>query len=583
MLIVFLFYYIHLYFQNKSFYKDRKITSNKIIYVLIYDDVPLRTSDYVQTVIEKVYHLKTKTIYPDPEHLRNAYIPARNQYDVNKLFRAARKDIPSDAFKAIIIVNEDIFLNRSSYVLSAGLKKGKLAVVSLKRYNIGFGNVFREKVFREKILSTLVINSIGHTLDIGICDEKCVMKTGNSLLKVLLKTNNFCSSCRTHIDSYVSYEEKKTYTDVSFVLLDMNYIKYSYHQFPPITMATKKSQLKPHIISKRYYLQSFGSKHFLIRYSPSYQLDFIRDLAHSLDSFFDLLHLQFNMKLPDMGDEIRITLHRDEQEKECYIEEYHRDSQENNKNNFVIFSNSKNKDKNEIVMHYFSRKVILKNCLYGSFLMLMNREHPTPPPWLKHGLPQCFANTEVSDDKLYLAINYESLNKLYSSYIRKNEYLPLNTLLQLSQNEWKNADIVAHPEAWAFCYFLLTSDNPKQMDIIRNSFTLLVSKTNLTNLPQKMYYKIISNTDFNELEQSFIAFIDDLCKKHGAIRQSLSSQDKRFKLKGILKKDDKYIALINDDFYKEGEMIDGIRIKQINRDSVILYDNNKDFIILLNN
>lgn len=158
---------------------------------------------YAAEIVRSVYGVEPIVVDMKEAPPEQAYHAKRKQYDIDKLIVSAADKLPEDGYKTLILFNQDVFSENDStnYVLGAGQLGGKVAAISVKRFEIKVGNFLLEKVFHKKILRTLILHELGHTFGLPHCTKRCVMESGNNILNEILKHDRYCRNCESRVAS----------------------------------------------------------------------------------------------------------------------------------------------------------------------------------------------------------------------------------------------------------------------------------------------------------------------------------------------------------------------------------------------
>ncbi len=167
---------IYKYLAISSFSSNYNFTwplpSENKIGLLVYGEVSPADFTFVKEVVESVYKVKTETVVRNPQELQAVYDPSRQQYNIDHLLDQLEKDLPSQYFRGLVVLDKDIFGDGTNYVFGTGDNPGRLAVLTVKGYGLRVGQYRLEKNIFKKILRSLVLHELGHTLGLFHCENK---------------------------------------------------------------------------------------------------------------------------------------------------------------------------------------------------------------------------------------------------------------------------------------------------------------------------------------------------------------------------------------------------------------------------
>lgn len=130
------------------------------------------------------------------KHPDYAYNSNRKQYHSTAILR--KITVPDSAVKVLGIVDLDLYVPSLNFVFGEAEIDGKKAIISIKRLRQEFYNLPKDdELFKQRVIKEAV-HELGHTFGLTHCkDVKCVMHFSNSLQDTDIKSDDFCSRCKS--------------------------------------------------------------------------------------------------------------------------------------------------------------------------------------------------------------------------------------------------------------------------------------------------------------------------------------------------------------------------------------------------
>ncbi|MFX1379419.1 MAG: archaemetzincin family Zn-dependent metalloprotease [Promethearchaeota archaeon] len=134
----------------------------------------------------------------------------RRQYDASKmLYRIVNYTKNNPCFRILGIINNDIFTSSLNFVFGLAMSPQRhapghrlVALISLKRLNESFyRRTDNNELFEVRVLKE-AIHELGHTFNLGHCNNYCIMRFSNSLSDTDEKPPSFCDSCLEQLTNF---------------------------------------------------------------------------------------------------------------------------------------------------------------------------------------------------------------------------------------------------------------------------------------------------------------------------------------------------------------------------------------------
>jgi len=128
---------------------------------------------------------------------RESFNPNRGQYYSTIILNKLVLLRSSPREKILGILDEDLYVPKTSFVLSDVDPQAKVAVISMHRLRLQSLDIYDdEKLHFSRTLKEMVHN-LGHLLNLKDCpNPKCVMHFSDTLLEADGKSEKFCDNCR---------------------------------------------------------------------------------------------------------------------------------------------------------------------------------------------------------------------------------------------------------------------------------------------------------------------------------------------------------------------------------------------------
>ena len=165
-------------------------------YVQPLGDVELDKLAVVKEVLDE--NFAREVVILPPEKLRRPhFVSARNQYDASRIMEWARGQIPQQAFRYIVVVDEDIFADGLNFIFGQAEINGRMCVISLARFAEPQEHIaLWESALFKRRTANLLLHELGHTFNLMHCgNDDCVMKFANSLVELDNQRDHYCADC----------------------------------------------------------------------------------------------------------------------------------------------------------------------------------------------------------------------------------------------------------------------------------------------------------------------------------------------------------------------------------------------------
>jgi archaemetzincin len=128
------------------------------------------------------------------------YSVDRGQYNATLLLAGLLRQLPGERDKIVGVTRMDLFIPVLTFVFGQAQLDGAGALVSTYRlYNQYYGLPEDEEVLLDRTVKEIV-HELGHTFGLVHCDQyACVMHAATYVEDVDLKTERFCSRCRSQL------------------------------------------------------------------------------------------------------------------------------------------------------------------------------------------------------------------------------------------------------------------------------------------------------------------------------------------------------------------------------------------------
>jgi archaemetzincin len=170
--------------------------AGSVIFVQPLGDVEPGKLSVLEDVIKDNFDMECRMLLA--QKLQRAhYVRTREQYDAMKLMSRAKQHIPLDAFRYIVVLDEDIFSERCNFIFGQAQVPGKVCIVSLNRFADPERDLLPSEINLFKIrLTKLLLHELGHTFGLSHCrNEACVMHFANSMVELDNQSAHYCPEC----------------------------------------------------------------------------------------------------------------------------------------------------------------------------------------------------------------------------------------------------------------------------------------------------------------------------------------------------------------------------------------------------
>lgn len=161
--------------------------------ILPFGPIPKEELNRLKTNLNTIFDFEIKILLTVPIP-PSSYNDTRSQYEASPFLEIAKE---SEGDRVLGIVDADLFTLGLNFIFGQAEIEGKVAVISLYRLRFDAS----PKKFLERMIKEAV-HEIGHTLGLTHCKDKfCVMHFSNCLLDTDIKSKNFCTNCRSQINT----------------------------------------------------------------------------------------------------------------------------------------------------------------------------------------------------------------------------------------------------------------------------------------------------------------------------------------------------------------------------------------------
>jgi archaemetzincin len=159
--------------------------------------------DRMRSEINRVFQYNT-VILPLNQDLSFSYDVSRMQYHSTAIMEKMTPQIPSQAIKAIAIVEVDLFIPILTHVYGEAQMGGKMCIVSTYRLKDELPHLDGNPVYCNRVVKES-IHELGHTFNLRHCpDQTCIMHYCRTLMDVDRKSDQLCRYCQVLLE-----DEKK--------------------------------------------------------------------------------------------------------------------------------------------------------------------------------------------------------------------------------------------------------------------------------------------------------------------------------------------------------------------------------------
>ena len=128
----------------------------------------------------------------------------RKQYQaLNILNNLAKKTKNKGYFRIFGILDKDIFSKNYDFIFGLARRGSSVAIISIARLRESFYIIESNEKFHERMLKEAK-HEIGHTFGLKHCNNMCIMHKSNSLKDTDKKPAEYCGSCLTKINNFLS-------------------------------------------------------------------------------------------------------------------------------------------------------------------------------------------------------------------------------------------------------------------------------------------------------------------------------------------------------------------------------------------
>ncbi len=156
--------------------------------------------DTVKQAVHVRFGMEIQLLDPTtiPEEAKNE---SRRQIEATQVMRGVLPELPAGKQRAVVLLDEDLFIPMLTFVFGLAQVGGRVALVSLARLRQEYyGLPANPDVVRTRLVKE-VLHELGHTFGLVHCpDVRCVMSVANTVQHVDQKSSEFCGGCRSVLD-----------------------------------------------------------------------------------------------------------------------------------------------------------------------------------------------------------------------------------------------------------------------------------------------------------------------------------------------------------------------------------------------
>jgi archaemetzincin len=171
--------------------------------------VPLSVLYAARDVLFESFVHTVEVVEPIPIPEEEAYNKRRRQYNVCRLAKAVEGYIRPDTFRAIGIVDADVYFPGLNFVFGSRVPGSRAIVIGLKRLRppewvSQWGEDEEWKELIKRRVGVLVVSQIASSLGLGACESPgCARMAVNSLPELDRKSATLCPTCAAQISEWL--------------------------------------------------------------------------------------------------------------------------------------------------------------------------------------------------------------------------------------------------------------------------------------------------------------------------------------------------------------------------------------------
>ena len=188
---------------------------NKIIYLLkigkVNQSIFLDLKKNLEVVFSE-FKINVEILRERIKLRKNDLDRVRSQYRALKILnRLVEKAKKKEYFRIFGILDEDIYSKNYDFIFGLAKRGSFAAIISITRLRESFyiesGDLYRKEESKEKFNERVLKEAkheIGHTFGLKHCHNICVMKRSDRLTDTDKKPIEYCESCLTKINDFLS-------------------------------------------------------------------------------------------------------------------------------------------------------------------------------------------------------------------------------------------------------------------------------------------------------------------------------------------------------------------------------------------
>lgn len=189
--------------------QDPPPTDGAVTLLVPIGQVPLSVLYAVRDVLFESFVHTVEVVEPIPIPEEEAYNNRRRQYNVCRLAKVVGEYIRPDTFRAIGIVDADLYFPGLNFVFASRVPGSRVIVIGLKRLRppewvSRWGEDGEWKELMKRRVGILVVSQIASSLGLGACENLgCARMAVNSLPELDRKSAILCPTCAAQISEWL--------------------------------------------------------------------------------------------------------------------------------------------------------------------------------------------------------------------------------------------------------------------------------------------------------------------------------------------------------------------------------------------
>ena len=169
------------------------------IQILPFGSVPAAILEELHGGLSREFAVPCEILQPEPDP-RFAFNLTRQQYLSTEILASMSTRKTPDRWRLLGVTLVDLYIPILTFVFGEAQLKGNCALVSGHRLRQEFyGLPSNPSLFHDRLLKEAT-HELGHTVALSHCEDyQCVMSPSHGVEWIDLKTNRFCSVCRSAV------------------------------------------------------------------------------------------------------------------------------------------------------------------------------------------------------------------------------------------------------------------------------------------------------------------------------------------------------------------------------------------------